>query len=60
MNIRFSSVENRLTAVETRLGMRSKMQSEWRNRTIEYVFKGGWLMLAAMVSTVLLYFHITH
>src|ERR1700722_19135161 len=52
----------RLTAVETRLGMRNEMQSEIRNRTIEYAYKAGWLVLVAVISAIVsatfLYFHV--
>jgi hypothetical protein len=58
MNQRFSHVESRLTAVETKLGMRNEIQSEIRNRMVEYGFKAGWLILATIATTVLLYFHI--
>ncbi len=58
MNQRFSHVENRLTAVETKLGMRIELQNELRNRAVEYGFKAGWLILATIVSMVLLIFHI--
>ena len=55
-------ITERLTAVETRLGMRNEMQSEIRNRTIEYAYKAGWLVLVVIVSAIVsagfLYFHV--
>lgn len=57
MNKRFSAVESRLSAVETKLGMKNETRDEFRNRFIEYAFKAGWLLLAAIVSGVFLYLH---
>jgi uncharacterized coiled-coil DUF342 family protein len=50
MRDRFSSLENRVTAVETRLGMVSDAHKEIRNRLMDYCFKAGWLILGATVS----------
>jgi len=55
---RIFGVENRLTAVETKLGMRDQVHDKVKSYAIEYAFKGGWLALATVVSTVFLYFHI--
>lgn len=50
MRDRFSLLENRVTAVETRLGMVGESRKEIRNRFIDYCFKAGWLLLGATVS----------
>lgn len=50
MRDRFSSLEGRVTAVETKLGMVSESRKEIRTRMIDYCFKAGWLLLAATVS----------
>ncbi len=49
----------RLAAVETKLGMKNEITDELRNRFIEYTFKAGWLILAAVVSGLFLYLHYT-
>jgi len=63
LNNRLAAVEtklgNRLAAVEVKLGMRNETRDELRNRFIEYTFKAGWLILAAVVSGVFLYLHHT-
>ena len=46
MNKRFSSLENRMIAVETKLGMVSETQKEVRNRFIEYSFRALWTGLS--------------
>lgn len=58
MRDRFSSLENRVTAVETRLGIVHEGRKEIRNRFIDYCFKAGWLVLAATVSYFALQFHL--
>jgi hypothetical protein len=54
-------ITERLSAVETRLGMRNETREQIRNRFIEYAFKVGSLALAAIVSAivsgVVLYLH---
>lgn len=59
MNMRFSSLDNRMVAVETKLGIVNETQSEIRSQVnqtesvirtkfIDYAFKAGWLILAAI------------
>ena len=57
MRDRFVSLETRVTAVETKLGMVSEPRKEIRNRFIDYCFKAGWLILAATVSYTMLPLH---
>jgi hypothetical protein len=59
MRDRFVSLETRVTAVETKLGMVNEPRKEIRNRFIDYCFKAGWLMLAATVSYLMLPLHIS-
>jgi hypothetical protein len=42
---RLSSLENRTTAVETKLGMVNDTQKEFRSKFIEYSFKAMWIIL---------------
>lgn len=58
MRDRFSSLDNRITAVETRLGMVHEGRKEIRNRFIDYCFKAGWLLLGATVSYFTLQIHL--
>jgi len=58
IKVEIHEINNRLTAIETKLNMRNKMQDEFRNRTIEYVFKAGWLVIASVITTSFIYFHI--
>jgi ABC-type phosphate transport system auxiliary subunit len=61
MNNRFSSLENRVIAVETKLGMVNKVRDGIRDHIIDYAFKGVWLALTVvflfMVSHVQLTIH---
>lgn len=57
MRAEIHEINNRLTAIETKLSMRNKTQDEFRNRTIEYAFKTGWLIIASVI-TMLIYFHL--
>jgi hypothetical protein len=58
MRDRFVSLENRVTAVETKLGMVSESRRGIRNRLIDYCFRAGWLVLAAIVSYFALQLHL--
>jgi len=57
MRDRFVSLETRVTAVETKLGMVNESRKEIRSRIIDYCFKAGWLILAATVSYFILPLH---
>ena len=46
MNKRFSSLENRTIAVETKLGMVNETQKEFRSKFIDYSFKAFWIILS--------------
>jgi hypothetical protein len=46
MNTRFSTLENDVTAIKTRLGMRTESRAELRNRILDYTFKACWTILA--------------
>lgn len=50
LNQRFSHISERVVAIETRLGMVTDVRKEIRGRMMDYIFKGGWLMLASTVS----------
>lgn len=41
---------NRLTAVETALGIRNKLREEVRTRFFDYTFKAGWLILGSALT----------
>lgn len=64
MSNRFSSLDNRVIAVETKLGMVNETEKEIRakfydttkhvrNSFIDYAFKAGWLLLASILTFVL-------
>lgn len=57
MNKRFSSLENRTTAVETKLGMVNDTQKEFRSKFIDYSFKALWILLSAMSLYAINQFH---
>src|SRR3990167_6246997 len=46
MNKRFSSLENRMIAVETKLGIVNETQKEVHSRFIEYSFRALWTGLS--------------
>ena len=48
---------NRLSSVETALGMRNQVRSELRARLFDYVFKAGWLVLGSALMYVTIYSH---
>jgi chromosome segregation ATPase len=52
----FSSLNTRVTAVETRLGIVNESRKEIRSRFIDYCFKAGWLILGAAVSSLGIFF----
>lgn len=43
MNNRFSSLDNRVIAIETRLGMINAKRKVWHDRLLDYIFKTGWV-----------------
>lgn len=53
MHTRFSSLEGRMIAVETALGMRNQKQNEMRSRFLDYSFKAGWLVGLTVLSGVI-------
>lgn len=64
MSSRFSSLDNRVIAVETKLGMVNETDKEIRakfydttkhvrNNFIDYAFRAGWLLLASILTFVL-------
>jgi hypothetical protein len=55
MNKRFSSLENRMIAVETKLGIVNERQREVRAKLIDYLFKAGWLALGMAISSGIMY-----
>lgn len=58
MNTRFSSLDNRMIAVETKLGMVSESQRVVRNKFIDYAFQSGWLLLNGLVAYAIVQFHV--
>lgn len=59
MGKRFSSLEHRIIAVETRLGIVHGAKQDIYSRIKDHAFKAGWLILAAVVSYVWLHTHIS-
>lgn len=57
MNKRFSSLDNRVIAIETRLGMVNETRKEIRTKLIDYSFKAGWLMLGVILTYALIQIH---
>jgi hypothetical protein len=66
---RIIRIDNRLVAVETKLGMVNETEKEIKARVfasqthvqanfIEYSFKAGWLLLASITTYFLVHFHI--
>lgn len=47
---------NRLSCVETALGLRHQIRTEVRNRFFDYSFKAGWLMLGALLTYLTIHF----
>ncbi len=53
----FASLDKRVVAIETKLGMVSEKQKEIRNKLIDYSFKAGWLVLSVVISYSLVQLH---
>lgn len=53
----FASLDKRVVAIETRLGMVNKTQKEIRTKFIDYSFKAGWLILGIIISYALIQLH---
>lgn len=47
-----SSMDKRLVAVETKLGISNETQHLVRTKFIEYAFKTGWVFLATLIAWV--------
>ncbi len=58
MNGRFSSLDNRVVAVETKLGMVNDKQDKISTAVIQYAFKAGWTVMG-LVATYLFYLFCT-
>lgn len=56
MDKQFSTLGERVTAVESTLTYVKNSQSQISTKFIEYTFKAGWLMLAGSVSYVVAHF----
>ena len=52
---RLSQVDNRLSSVETALGMRNEVHGEIRSHFLTYLFKAGWLLAAACLASMISY-----
>lgn len=60
MDARFSALERDMVAVKTRLGMIDDTRGLIRAKLIDYAFRAGWLILAAIgvgLSYTILYAH---
>jgi hypothetical protein len=55
----FSSLDKRVVAIETKLGMVNETQKEIRTKFIDYSFKAGWLILGIIISYALIGLHIS-
>jgi hypothetical protein len=53
MHTRFSSLEGRLIAVETALGMHNQKRNEMRSRFLDYSFKASWVVGLTVLSGVI-------
>jgi hypothetical protein len=58
MRERFSSLNNRVMAVETKLGMVNDKQDKIRTAVIQYAFKAGWATMG-LGATYLFYLFCT-
>ena len=58
MNQRFSSLDNRVVAVETKLGMVNDKQDKISTAVIQYAFKAGWAAMG-LCATYLFYLFCT-
>lgn len=54
MKDHFHRLDNRLVAVETKLGMATENQREIRNRALDYAFRLGWLVMGSLFTLVLM------
>ena len=54
----FSSLDKRVVAIETKLGMVNETQKEIRTKFIDYSFKAGWLILGVIISYALIQLHV--
>jgi hypothetical protein len=53
MNHGFSSLDKRVVAIETRLGMNDEKQKGIYNRTMDYLFKAGYGVLTFAIGYVI-------
>jgi len=56
MNKRLASLDNRVIAIETRLGMINETRKEVRSRLMDYSFKAAWMLLGVVLTYLLIHF----
>ncbi len=54
MNSRFSSLDNRVIAIETKLGMVHAKRKGWHDRLLDLFFKAGWAWLSLIFAYVII------
>lgn len=57
MHNRFSSLDNRIIALETKVGMNSESRKTVRDKILDYLFKSGWAALTLAFSYLIIQFH---
>lgn len=58
MNQGFSSLDKRVVAIETRLGIIGEKRKGIYDRTMEYLFKAGWALLSLIFAYLIVQFHL--
>ena len=55
MNNRFSSLDNRVIAIETKLGMVNTKRKGWHDRLMDLFFKAGWAWLSLVFAYLIIH-----
>jgi hypothetical protein len=55
MNNRFSSLDNRVIAIETKLGIAHAKRKGWYDRLLDLIFKAGWAWLSLVFAYLIIH-----
>lgn len=55
MNNRFSSLDNRVIAIETKLGMVSAKRKGWYDRFMDLFFKASWVWISVLFAYIMVH-----
>src|SRR5579872_2866437 len=58
MKDEFSSLDRRVVAIETRLGMNGERRKAWYERTLDFIFKAAWAWSSVALFYLMTHFHL--